>query len=758
MKRWLDPIPVPVPDALSRAIGGHPILAETLAKRGILTPEAAQAFMYWHHYRPASPFELPDMDKAVERLRTAIRQRELICVWGDFDVDGQTSTALLASGLKDLGASVTTYIPQRLREGHGITIDSLRERIDGGAQLILTCDTGVDEHEAVRYAATRDVDVIVTDHHKLPEKLPPAYAVVNPRRTPPDHPLRDLPGVGVAYKLIEALAPDDYDTTSLLDLVALGIVADVAVQQADTRYLLQRGLAVLRDTKRIGLQAMMELAEVNPANLSESDIGFRLAPRLNAIGRLGDANPTTELLTTRKLERARILANQLEGLNAERRRLSDGVWAGVQASLEREPHLLKHAALVVSHPDWHTGVVGIVANRCVEAYDRPAVLLATPDSELARGSARSIAGVDITDAIAANAHLLSGFGGHTMAAGLALDPANLADFRRGLSEQVMLQVRDLDLTPTLHIDRYMALAELDMSLVTDVARIAPFGAGNPPLTLATSGLTITHTRQLGRDARHLELTVEDDVGTTQKVKWWNADEPPSGRFDLAYTVRENVFRGEREVMIEWLDARPAADTPIEIESRPDIAYHDFRNTPNPEEALHTLLAELGSDVQIWAEVIKPGDVATQARHQLSESNTLIVWTIPPDPRTWKSVLERVRPAEVYLFGIDPDVKAAEVFVKRLAGLTMYAINQRQGEAKLLELAAATAQSERAVRAGLMWLETQGVINIEINSDGRVRLMRGVNSEDNMNQWRKQLSYFLTESIKYRDYWLHTNFL
>lgn len=366
MKEWRDPQPVTVPAVLAHDVGGHPLIAETLVRRGFTTSAAALAFMNWHHYTPTSAYDLPDMDKAVERVQRAIRQREIICVCGDFDVDGQTATALLVSALRDLGANVVSYIPQRLTEGHGVHIPSLAQQIDGGARLILTCDTGIDEHEAVDYARTRDVDVVITDHHKLPDELPKAVAAVNSRRVPPEHPLRDLPGVGVAYKLVEALAPDR-DWTHLLDLVALGIVADVAMQHKDTRYLLQRGLAQLSSTKRLGLQVMMDLADVNRVSVSEDDIGFRLAPRLNAIGRLGDANPTTELLTTADKERARIIANQLEGLNAERRRLTDAVWRGVQAEVERDDRLLKHAALVVAHPEWHTGVVGIVANRCVEA-------------------------------------------------------------------------------------------------------------------------------------------------------------------------------------------------------------------------------------------------------------------------------------------------------------------------------------------------------------------------------------------------------
>jgi len=332
-KRWIDPVPINVPEALREAVGGHPLVAEILARRGIRTREAAQGFLNPDCYTPVSPSGLPDMDSAVARLRSAIRIHEPICVWGDFDVDGQTSTALLVSALRDLGGNVDYHIPNRASEGHGINLLNLKRIIDAGAKLIVTCDTGISAHEAVDYANSRGIDVVITDHHNLPPDLPNACAVIDPKRLPDDHPLRELPGVGVAYKLIEALKGD---SPTLLDLVALGIVADVALQVRDTRYLLQRGLAAMRNTQRLGLQAMIELAEIDPARINEEQIGFALAPRLNALGRLEDANLAVELLTTHDLERARILAQRLEGLNAQRKLLTEQVFGAAQAQIEQD--------------------------------------------------------------------------------------------------------------------------------------------------------------------------------------------------------------------------------------------------------------------------------------------------------------------------------------------------------------------------------------------------------------------------------------
>lgn len=717
MKRWLEPQETPVPAALREAVGGHPLVAETLARRGITDPAQARAFLDPHLYRPAPPTDLPGLLRAAERVEEAIRRRETICIWGDFDADGQTSTAVLLSTLRALGATVCYHVPHRRRESHGVNLPVLKDLLAGGVDLLLTCDTGITAHKPLAYAVAQGVDVLITDHHDLPETLPPALAAVNPKMLPADHPLRELPGVGVAYQLAALLyerAGRPEEAERLLDLVAIGIVADVAVLTGDTRYLLQRGLEVLRRADRLGLRVMMELTGLVPERLTEEHVAYLLAPRLNSLGRLDDATAGVEFLLTADLTQARTLATTMEGLNARRKLLCDQVAQAAIAQIEQDPTLLDYAALVLSHPAWPPGVVGVVAGRLAERYHRPTILIATPEGEMGRGSARSVPGCDIHAAIAAQRDLLVRFGGHPMAAGLTIAPERIPDFRRALSRTVREMCGDEPgrMAETLPIAAYLPLADLSLSLAESLERLAPFGPGHPPPTLATRDLRLrTHT-PIGRTGEHLRLLVEDEAGTVQKVVWWqwNGAPLPTGRFDLAYTVRAGDYRGRREVQVEWVDARPAADEPP-VSVRSSLAVNDWRPADDPHRTLERLRAA-GDDLMVWAEGEGRSAVAGRHRYDLEPARTLVIWTAPPGPDELRDVLRRVSPAEVHLFGQLPvggdDPKP---FLERLAQLVGEMEEPPAGRSLVEFLAGATAQREETVRAGLEYLAAKGYIRL-----------------------------------------------
>ena len=795
MKRWIEPSEVNIPSEVLNTVHGNQLIAGLLARRGIIDVES---FLDPEMYMPASPYDLPDMDKAVVRIERAISKNEQICIWGDFDVDGQTSTSLLVSALRGLGANVQYYIPHRLLEGHGIHIPRLEQLInDDGIQLLITCDTGIAAHEAIDFANSHNVDVIITDHHQLTPELPIAVAAVNPQRLPEDHPLRTLAGVGCAYKVIEALYMRVGRASELprfLDLVAMGLVADVVPLVDDTRYLVQKGLQSLRNTQRLGLKMMLEQAGVPLHEITEETIGFTIGPRLNALGRLDDANVSVEILTTDDVERARTLAIRMEQLNEQRKLLSDQVFQAAQQQIEQNPKLLDYAALVLGNERWPGGVVGIVANRLVEVYNRPVILLVIEPNKLARGSARSIPGVDIAAAIASHADLLEGFGGHTMAAGLSLHPENLTEFRIALSRTVddILDSTDVaDRLPELPIDAFLSLDDVSLDFVEQLNQLAPFGAGNPLPVFATPRLTLKSHRFLGRSQKHVRLTVEDEQGNAQEVVWWRADMDllPPGRFDLAYTMQINTYKDKRDVQLVFEDVRPVDEEPQEFAHRAEVEIVDYRHLNESQQleklqqldsitqsrvgAQHDVPDKLPKDPQpsvgaseahpmgrpllVWSEVEKPETVESVQRRDLTASQALAIWTIPPSSDLLRQALEIVNPATVYLFGINPKIDSVQAFLHRFAGLVKHVLNNKDGKTTIQVLGGGMAQREATIRAGLQWMAARGHINIVKDENGELELANSeAQSSDNTTDSTVKLATLLRETAAFRGHYLRSD--
>ncbi len=724
MSRW-HILPQPHIPADLLEFTGDPLLTQLLLQRGLTTVAQAQAFLNPACYQPTPPAALPDLAAAVTRLNQAIERQELICVWGDFDVDGQTATTLLVSTLQDLGANVTSYIPHRLTESHGIKLPALERQLAAGVSLILTCDTGVTEHQAVLTAQAAGVDVVITDHHDLPGRLPPARAVVNPKRLSPEHPLRELPGVGVAFKVAQALyqsAGRAADSEALLDLVALGIVADVARQTGETRYLLQKGLAVLQERPRLGLQVLVENSRLKVDRLTETHIGFWLAPRLNALGRLGDANLAVELLTTTDLTRARTIALQLEALNDRRKMLVDRVVVQALSQLEDTPSLADYNALVLAAEDWHPGVIGLAASRLVDQYGKPAVLIALRPGGRGHGSARSVPGCDIHQALKSQAHLLATFGGHPLAAGLSIQPENIGPLRQGLS----LALADCPLAreKTITIDALVELAHLTPELLATIQRLAPFGAGNPPVQLGCRGLRLVEEAIFGQSGQHKRLLVQDEAGRQQEVIWWGgaAERSPRGPFDLALTLSPDDYRGGDAIQLTWLEAREWQPAPL----MPQTEFIDWRQLPQPLLSLQKLvsgqttqnstLKTQHSKLIIWSEAVSLAGFSTLARHQLHPADTLVIWTAPPGHDIFQQGLAVVKPQKVYVVSQPPPFDTLPAFVGQLLGLVKYALTRQAGEINLEALAAALGQRRATARLALDWLAAQGKLTIEVEED------------------------------------------
>ena len=754
--RWIEPVPVAVPEEVLQAAGGYALLAEILVRRGYNTRDRVKHFLELENYIPANPCDLPDLELAASRLETAIHQKERIGVWGDFDVDGQTSTTLLVSGLQALGAEVTYHIPVRAKESHGITIPFLKEFLDSGVQLLLTCDTGITANEAVNYANQQGVNVIITDHHTLPPELPKALATVNPQRLPAGHPLRGLCGAGCAYELLKELfrrAGRLPEAAQYLDLAALGTVADLAVLSGDNRYIVYTGLKKLRETIRPGLKAILELAEVNSSSLTEEHISFVLAPRLNAVGRLSDANPMVSFLIGQDIEAARKTALEIERFNSQRKLLCDQVFQAAQAQIQQNPALLESPVLILNHPRWEPGVIGIVASRLVELYHRPAILIAAPPDGIGRASARSIEGINITSAISENQALLLGFGGHPMAAGFSIETARIPDFQRTMARTVKAMTKDQPPVFELAVDASLSLNEISLKEIENLDRMAPFGPGNPPLVFATNKLSLQSSVPIGKTREHLQLIVEDQHGSSRKVLWWQgAGLPvPEDPFDLAYTVRTSNYRGQAELQVEWIDARSAAPTAAPQPTRARYEVLDFRQAVDPESILAEL--QIPTGYALWQEAGKPPQISALDRYHLAQSDTLVIWAAPPGPAELQAALAIVLPKRVILFGSTVQNDQPLAFLTYLTGLVRHALKDHQGYVKLVEFAAATGQREVTVQKGIAWLAASGHIQKINEQDGCIWLKeKGQPDLQGKNRSESELKTLLAETSAYRSYY------
>ncbi len=541
----LRPCPYRQASDLARALGLSEITASVLVRRGYGDPDEARAFLAGE--QPLhDPFLLGDMSEAVERIRAAVAAGKRICVHGDYDVDGICATVLAVLVLRELGAEVEWHLPSRFDEGYGVSGQTLERLADEGCGLVLTVDCGITALEEVARARELGLDVVVTDHHRPAEQVPTCPIVAT---RPSDYPFTELCGTGVVYKLGQALLGADSDALRRhLDLVALATIADVVPLVGENRSLVTAGLRTLARTQRPGLQALMKVARVDPAIVDAGHVGFRLAPRINAAGRLGHPRAALELLLTGDRDEARRLADRLEELNRDRQAVEDKILRAAIAQVEEWPEAKRgRRAYVVWGEDWHEGVIGIVASRLVERYHRPVVLIAGTDG-LWKGSGRSIPSFDLHAALAACAQFLERFGGHRAAAGLSIAPESVEPFADAFAAQAEGLLASEDLMPTTVVDAVLPRgAKLTLDLCQELRRLAPFGLGNPDVTLLAPGCELGDLATVG-DGKHLRFRVHRDGhdagGAIAFGQGTQLDRYRRiGRYDVAFRLQENHWNG-----------------------------------------------------------------------------------------------------------------------------------------------------------------------------------------------------------------------
>ncbi len=553
-------------EALAAALGVSGLTARLLLLRGMDTPEKGRQFLDSRLAALPDPYLLPGMERAVERLVPALARGERISVHGDYDVDGITGTALLVETLRAFGAEVDYHIPLRLKDGYGLCADALKKAAQGGARVILTVDCGVSAVAEARLARELGLELIITDHHQPSARLPEATAIVNPHLQENRFPFPDLAGVGVAFLLLVALrralreggvfqGQPEPDLRHSLDLVALGTIADIVPLTEVNRTLTKVGLAILNEGTRAGIQALKEVAAVG--EITCGVVGFRLAPRLNAAGRLEDAAEGVELLLESSPAGARGKASRLDGFNRERRRIEQETLQQAIARLEDDGTSNLHS-IVLADDRWHPGVIGIVASRLVERYHRPTVLIALENGQ-GKGSARSIQGFHLFRALQKCREELTGFGGHEYAAGLSLTADRVDSFAGAFERIAGEDLTDEDLRPRLSHDGKVRLENLPLSQVREWALLAPFGAGNPQPAFVATDLEVRQPRIVGKD--HLRFLVRQDGVSMPCIAFGMAArlEELGERVDLLFVPALNQWQGRTSVQLQIRDFRPATE-------------------------------------------------------------------------------------------------------------------------------------------------------------------------------------------------------
>lgn len=748
---------------------GSEILARLLMRRGIDSAELAAPFLDPSKYTATGPMEFAEMPAAIMRISKSIALQEKITVYGDYDVDGVTATSVMLTVLRKLGANVDYYIPNRSTEGYGLNLKAVSVLASKHrTKLIISCDCGISNFVEINLAKQLGVDTIIVDHHSMPELLPPAVATLHPKQFKESHPLFHLPGVGVAYKLGEALLQDNGmhdEIAKLHDFVTLGMIADMVPLVQENRYLVQIGLPALAKSPRAGIRALLD----QTVKMDGTDlVGFGLAPRINAVGRLSDANLAVKLMTTEDPVEAETLAKQLDMENTRRQELCEQIFFEADQKAKAALAQKDDMALAIYSPGWHHGVVGIVASRLVERYHRPTFVAELDEEEgKVKGSARGIPGIDLYQVLKENEHLMIKWGGHQAAAGFSCEADKADMLCRALVDTCNRMLSNRNIEPQVEIDLVLEPDQVSLDLAKLITRLGPFGMGNKKPVIAMTGLFVVNTRPLGKEGKHHRIVSRDTTSGTlfESVYWRSAGRVPEigSSIDLCFCPESNVYNNNERLQLvlnDWRMAAPLVATdpnqeqqteifvpaatalpslhletsydgrtastvnangePTVIEIKDpgsrfasiEINWRDLRGHGTPQSVLEAAVRRLGGKLCIFGETNETIEgVVFNDRASIAESGHLLFWQYPPSAAVLQSVVNRSNASTVYVVGgaqLEPP--DANLFLKRLLGLVRFAVNQRDGEAKSEKLSSVLSTTPLAIALGLTVLKNVGVID------------------------------------------------
>jgi len=702
------------------------LVEKLLATRGITKKEDIQEFLNPLEIKITNPSAFSDMAIAVERLARAIDGEENILVYGDFDADGVTSTALLLRTLKHLNAKVDYFIPDREKEGHGLNVKALVKLMaTKKPKVIITCDCGVSDVEQIKFINSFKIDVIITDHHEAPEELPAALAIINPKaQNALDEKLSakeilnlsSLAGVGVAFKLAQALLEHYKNLEFIYEImpyVAVGTVADLVPLIGENRYFVAKGLQLISSGKHYGLKKLLEGAGYTlEQGITSEQIAFGIAPRINASGRLDTVDEALKVLISDNKQEIEMAIVSLNNFNKVRQELCENIFLEADEMLMKEGN--KNNAIILFNPKWHIGIIGIVASKLVEKYYKPTLLMTySEETKQIRCSARSVEGVHLYDVISANSELLDGFGGHEMAAGLSFDTQKISfeEVKKALNSTINELLDGKTLSPILKVDLELQPTEVDGNLIADIERLQPFGAANPNPIFVLNNLTLLQKKLMGSNKNHLKLTLADTQNNTYDCIWWSKGDislTSSDKLDIAFCPQTNTFNGNTTIQLILQDVHAdnlQDEESIQQTSSSDIKVYDHRKKTDIFASVEDYVKSSNLNINVFAEEktvlerLKPYKTLSENifnRHNLQESDVVMFFDYPASQEIFNEIIQKTSPKFVHFMHYESKKIDEKEFLKTFSGMLKFSYNNKSGIFDLDRCAAFLAQTNETM--------------------------------------------------------------
>ena len=765
-----------MPDWLLKEVGNNKILAKILYNRGIDTEEKLRKFLYPSEYKATSPKEFFNMKDAVNKILKAVTDNKKIIIYGDYDVDGITATTILVSFFEKLQVEIDYHIPDRFNEGYGMNKNVIKSLAENDVDLIITCDCGISNFEEIQLAKELGIEVIVTDHHNLPEKLPPADVILNPKFFDINHSSYYLPGAGMAYFLVKAIInnfnendnykkfKDEIKANYYLDLLALAIVADVVPLRGENRFLLKKGIKYLKKTKKNSLNKLFEMSGINKKLINEEDIAFKIAPIINAAGRLKSADIVVEMLLSKNQKKVEKLTNKLIKINDQRKKIQQKIIKEAEKIIETEKNF-EDKAIILYRPHWHQGLLGIAAGYLSEKYKTPALLMTLKnDKKTITGSARSIAEININEQLKKAGNYLLSFGGHAGAAGFSLNRDKYTIFKKKLSSLLSEKLNKISKVETIEVDEQLKLSNISLEDYYNLRKLAPFGAENEKPLFLTKNCQLVESKNFS-DNQHKRLIIKQNRAKMTAIWWRAGKEEIPDNLNLIYYLDINRFKGQKNLQLviqNVIDANYSYQAYNEDNFLESIEIKDFRNWLKNKE-LKNKIYNLNNAVYYREGINKLEDVNKKKfqpeidRYKVNSCNKLVILSFPPSLSVFKELIYNNKPSKIFLAFNKIDLNKNENFLNNLMSFLKYIILEKNCYLDISNAAVVTAESERLVKAGLKYLESAGYLEVEEINRNNYLLKRGGKSKNSKKRIHKnRLNTLLKESLSFKKFLFEVN--